>query len=148
VYLDNKTNPKICCYGLIGNKIVFKKNVQDFSKSTVTRIVASLDNESYFIGCKDGSVHVIRSLDFEHAHEYEFKITDSNLNNSPSQVTDIFADSLIFIVCFHNGEIHIYEKKKKKEEKFSFSFGEKFDFPLYSLKVSFDGQILVVYYDN
>jgi hypothetical protein len=65
VYFDSKKN-SICCYGLIGKKLVFEKNVQDFSSSIVTRIVVSLDNESYFIGCKDGSVHVIRALDFKH----------------------------------------------------------------------------------
>lgn len=57
----------------------------------VTRIVVSLDNESYFIGCKDGSVHIIKALDFNHIAKFEFNKDDSNLNYSP--VTDIFANN-------------------------------------------------------
>ena len=47
--------------------------MQDFSECRVTRIVVSNDNESYFIGCDDGSVHVIRALDFKYIKKYEFK---------------------------------------------------------------------------
>ncbi len=48
-------------------------NVKEFTESQVTRIVVSGDNQSYFIGCKDGSVHVIKALDFKHVDEYQFK---------------------------------------------------------------------------
>jgi hypothetical protein len=36
----------------------------------------SQDNESYFIGCGDGSVHVIKALDFSYIDKYEFKKDD------------------------------------------------------------------------
>jgi len=52
---------------------VFEKNVVEISESSVTRIIVSEDNESYFIGFEDGSVHVIRALDFELITKYEFK---------------------------------------------------------------------------
>ena len=80
----------------------------------------SQDNESYFIGCDDGSVHVIKALDFSYIDMYEFKKDDSNQLTSP--VTDIFANKLIFIVCFLNGDLHFYERDfESGSKKFKFT---------------------------
>lgn len=69
VYFEKNSNT-IGCYSLLGKKLVQEKKVEDFSESLVTRIVISGDNESYFIGCEDGSVHVIKSLDFSYITKY------------------------------------------------------------------------------
>ena len=55
---------------------MLEKKVSDFSNSRVTRVVVSDDNESYFIGCEDGSVHVIKALDFSYIIKYDFKKKD------------------------------------------------------------------------
>ena len=57
---------------------MLEKKVSDFSNSRVTRVVVSDDNESYFIGCEDGSVHVIIALDFSVIAKYEFEKIDKS----------------------------------------------------------------------
>ena len=57
--------------------------VIEFTKSKVKRIVVSGDNQSYFIGCGDGSVHVIKALDFKHVDEYQFHTKNLKEEDSP-----------------------------------------------------------------
>lgn len=64
-----------------------------FTKSQVTKIVKSMDNDkSFAVGCLDGSVYLLNSIDFSRVSRiFPTWKTYSEVRDS-MQVNDIFAD--------------------------------------------------------
>jgi hypothetical protein len=97
VYLDSE-GEKICVWSLISKKVVQSKPVSDITKSKVTSIVRSLDNKTYFLGCKDGCVILLNS-DLSMIKEFQ--------HDTP--IVSIYANAKLFIVAQENGQLDTYD---------------------------------------
>ena len=52
-------------------KNVQAKPVTLYTDSEITKIVISDDNKTYFLGCKDGSVHLLSSDDLHEISDFK-----------------------------------------------------------------------------
>lgn len=128
VYLDSEGD-KICVWSLISKKVVQSKPVSDLTKSKITSIVRSLDNKTYFLGCKDGCVILLNSSDLSLIKDFKHD----------TSIVSIWANAKLFIVAQENGQLDVYDwnmKLKEIECKFEHSQTQKYDFPLKAIKVT------------
>ena len=55
----------IRCFGLLTKKNVIKRSILEISKFDVTRIVVSSSNKYIYVGFSDGSIEVLKAINFE-----------------------------------------------------------------------------------
>ena len=56
---------------MISDKLLQQKSQQELYCFEITRIVISYDNQSYFIGAKDGSISILNATDLSLKTKYD-----------------------------------------------------------------------------
>ena len=80
--------------------------MSEFTKSKITLIVRSLDNKTYFLGCKNGSVILLNSSDLSLIKEFP--------HDTP--IVSLWANAKLFIVAQENGQLDVYDWNMKLKE--------------------------------
>lgn len=77
---------------------------------SITRIVISHDNESYFLGYEDGSIVILNAVDlsFKEIYSYIYFV------KMKTPILDIYADKKIIILTHQDGTINILKKSKER----------------------------------